>query len=65
MEPFRVGDEVRRRGSAVRGTVWSVTPGMVVVRWDDPDENAYVRNPRQLVRAVERLRPRQGPQAPE
>lgn len=45
MENFKVGDRVRRRGFPhIRGKVWSIERGLIIVKWDDEEENAYVRN---------------------
>ena len=45
MENFKVGDRVQRRGFPhIRGKVWSIERGVVIVKWDDREENAYVRN---------------------
>jgi hypothetical protein len=39
-----IGDRVQLR------TVWSIERGMIIVAWDDQDENAYIRDRRQLAR---------------
>jgi hypothetical protein len=44
-----IGDRVRRRDAPhIQGYVWDTWdtgwPGMVIIKWDDPDENAYVRD---------------------
>ena len=51
-KPLAVGDRVRRRRFPhIQGYVWDADrPGMLIIKWDDPDENAYVRNPRDLER---------------
>jgi hypothetical protein len=44
-----VGDRVRRRQFPhTQGNVWSIERGMVIVKWDDREENAYVRDDRDL-----------------
>jgi hypothetical protein len=49
MENLAVGDRVRRRQFPdVEGEVWSLNglyPGWIMIKWDDPDENAEVADP--------------------
>lgn len=48
-EPVQVGDRVRlRQFPHVEGTVWDKWPeeDMVIVSWNDPEEDVYVRDPR-------------------
>jgi hypothetical protein len=49
-EQFAVGDRVRQRRFPWHslGTVWSVERDMVIVKWDEPDENGHIRDPRVL-----------------
>jgi len=48
-EPLKIGDRVRlRQFPKVQGVIWSVPSAeenMVIVKWEDPEENAYVRDP--------------------
>ena len=53
--PIAVGDVVQRRGQPfMRGVVWSVERGMIIVQWDDPDENCHIRNPPKLEKVTPR-----------
>jgi hypothetical protein len=48
-DPIAEGDTVQRRGHpSLRRSVWSIEDDMIIVEWEDPDENAYIRDPRQL-----------------
>jgi hypothetical protein len=60
-KPLAVGDRVRRRRFPhVQGYVWDTGwPDMVIIKWDDPEENAYIRNPADL----EKITPRRARQA--
>jgi hypothetical protein len=52
-DPIAIGDTVRLRDHPlVRGTVWSIERGMIIVAWDDQDENVYVRDPRRLEKII-------------
>lgn len=54
-QQLAVGDRVQRRQFPhVRGTVWSIERGMIIVKWDDRDENAYVRDPQRLQKIIHR-----------
>ena len=47
--PVALGDRVRLRGQPwTQGTVWEITPDMIQVMWDDPDEVAQIRDARLL-----------------
>jgi hypothetical protein len=55
MENLAVGDRVQlRRFPYLQGTMWSIESakvrrGMVwIIKWDDPDENAYIYEPGEL-----------------
>ena len=64
MENLAVGDRVRyRRFKHTEGTVWSIEPdkitgrGMVtIVKWDDAEENGYIRDPQELEKIIPRAR---------
>jgi hypothetical protein len=54
-EPIAVGDRVRlRQFPDTQGVVWDVVPreNMVIVEWDDPDEDVYVREPRRWLEKI-------------
>jgi hypothetical protein len=61
-QQFAVGDRVQlRRFKRTQGTVWSIEPdkitrrGMVtIVKWNDPDENAYIRDTSELEKVTAR-----------
>ena len=46
-KPLSIGDRVQlRRYLHIQGYVWDTGwPDMVIIKWDDPEENAYIRNP--------------------
>ena len=46
-KPLSIGDRVQlRRYPHIQGYVWDTGwPDMVIIKWDDPEENAYIRNP--------------------
>jgi hypothetical protein len=56
MTKLAIGDRVQRHNQPhMRGKVWDIHgDGLVIVKWDDPDENAYV-----LPRDIEKITPRQ------
>jgi hypothetical protein len=46
-EPLKIGDRVQlRQFPDVQGYIWDIVPRekMVIVQWDDPEEDVYVRN---------------------
>ena len=48
-DPLNVGDCVHlRQYPRVQGRVWDLVRGVIVVKWDDKDENAYIRDPSKL-----------------
>jgi hypothetical protein len=56
--PLAIGDRVRRRRFPhVEGYVWDTGwNDFVIIKWDDHEENAYVRNAGEL----EKITPRRG-----
>ena len=55
---MKVGDRVRlRQFPQTQGVIWdisSIEENMVIVKWEDPEENAYVHDP---LRWLEKLPP--------
>jgi hypothetical protein len=52
---FAIGDRVRQRYSpGLEGEVWSIERGVIIVKWSDLDENAYIRDPSQLEKVTPR-----------
>jgi hypothetical protein len=58
-EPLAVGDRVQRRDQPwLKGTVWSIdVGGVVIVEWDgedpnDPDENACFHEPQRWLQKI-------------
>ena len=48
---LKVGVRVQRRQfPQIRGKVWSIERGVIIVKWDDSDENAYIREAADLQR---------------
>lgn len=57
-DPLTVGDLVRLRQFPDEwGIVWDVIPkeNMVIVQWDDPAEDVYVREPRRWLEKINHL----------
>jgi hypothetical protein len=56
-EPLAEGDRVRyRRFPHIQGEVWSIERGMILMKWDDPEEIAEVRDPKLLEKIIRPLR---------
>jgi len=54
-EPLRVGDRVRlRQFPHVQGYVWDRWPeeNMVIVAWEDDEQDVYVRDPRRWLEKI-------------
>jgi hypothetical protein len=48
-KPLQIGDRVQlRQFPHSKGRVWDLVRGVVVVKWDDKDENAYIRGQHKL-----------------